>query len=67
MAPYVRDRRHLVGLIFVLIGLVLIIDNIKFMPDFIPWWIWTWGFLLITIGVFSLLTSDKVAPGVLLI
>ena len=67
MAPYVRDRRHLVGLIFVLIGLVLIIDNIKFMPDFIPWWIWTWGFLLITIGVFSLLTSDKVAPGVVLI
>ncbi|MCK5467616.1 MAG: hypothetical protein KAI99_03885 [Cyclobacteriaceae bacterium] len=67
MAPYVRDRRHLVGLIFVLIGLVLIIDNIRFMPDFIPWWIWTWQFLLITIGVFSLITSDKVGPGVVLI
>ena len=67
MAPYVRDKRHVVGLIFVLIGLVLIIDNIRFMPDFIPWWIWTWQFLLITIGVFSLITSDKVGPGVVLI
>lgn len=67
MAPYVRDKRHLTGLILVMIGLVLIIDNIKFMPDFIPWWVWSWQFLLITIGIFSLLTSDKVAPGVVLI
>lgn len=67
MAPYIRDKRHLVGLIFVFIGLVLIIDNIKFMPDFIPWWIWTWQFFLITVGVFSLLTTDKVGPGIALI
>ena len=67
MAPYIRDKRHLVGLIFVFIGLVLILDNIRFMPQIIPWWIWTWQFLLITIGVFSLLTSDKTGPGVVLI
>ena len=67
MAPYIRDKRHLVGLIFVLIGLVLIIDNIRFIPHFIPSWIWSWQFLLIAIGGFSLLTSDKVAPGVILI
>lgn len=67
MAPYVRDKRYLVGLIFVLIGLVLIIDNIRFMPHFIPWWIWTWQFLLITIGAFSLLTTDKTGPGIVLI
>lgn len=67
MAPYIKDKRHLVGLIFVLIGLVLIIDNIRFIPHFIPWWIWSWQFLLIAIGGFTLLTSDKVAPGVILI
>ncbi len=67
MAPYIRDKRHLVGLIFVFIGLVLIIDNIKIMPDFIPWWIWTWQFFLITLGVFVLLTSDKIGPGIALI
>ena len=66
MAPYIKDKRHLVGLIFVLIGLVLIIDNIRFIPHFIPWWIWSWQFLLIAIGGFTLLTSDKVAPGVIL-
>ncbi|MCG8311354.1 MAG: cell wall-active antibiotics response protein [Cytophagales bacterium] len=67
MAPFVKDKRHLVGLILILIGLVLIIDNLRFIPAFIPWWIWTWQFLLITIGVFSLLTTEKVGPGILLI
>jgi hypothetical protein len=46
---------------------ILILDNIRFIPDFIPWWVWTWQFLLITIGVFSILTSDKIAPGIILI
>ncbi len=67
MAPYVRDKRHLVGLILVLIGVVLIIDNIRFLPHIIPWWVWTWQFLLITIGAFSLLTTDKTGPGIVLI
>ncbi len=67
MAAIFKDKRHLVGIILVLIGFVLIVDNIRFIPDFIPWWIWTWQFLLITIGVFSLLTSDNPAPGVVLI
>ena len=67
MAPRVKDKRHLAGIILVLIGVVLILDNIRFIPNFIPWWIWTWQFLLITIGVFSLLTSEKTAPGVILI
>lgn len=67
MAPYIRERKHLIGIILVVIGLVLIVDNLRFTPHFIPWWIWTWQFLLITIGVFSLLTSDKVGPGIVLI
>ena len=67
MAPYIKDKRHLVGIILVFIGVILILDNIRFLPDFIPWWIWTWQFLLITIGVFSLLTTDKIGPGVILI
>jgi len=67
MAPFIKDKRHLVGIILVFIGVVLILDNIRFFPDFIPWWIWTWQFLLITIGAFSLLTTDKIGPGVVLI
>lgn len=67
MAPFIKDKRHLVGILLVLIGFVLIADNIRFLPSFIPWWIWTWQFLLITIGVFSLLTSDNSGPGIVLI
>jgi len=67
MAPFIKDKRHLIGLIFIFIGFILIIDNLRFMPHFIPWWIWTWQFLLITIGAFSLLTSDNKGPGIVLI
>lgn len=67
MAPFIKDKRHLVGILLVLIGAVLILDNIRFMPNIIPWWVWTWQFLLITIGVFSLLTSEKTGPGIVLI
>ncbi len=67
MAPYIKDRRYLAGLLLVAIGMLLIIENIKFIPDFIPWWVWTWQFLLITIGVFSLLTSENTTPGIVLV
>ena len=67
MAPYIKDKRYLVGIILILIGALLIIENIRFIPNFIPWWVWSWQFLLITIGVFSLLTSDNQGPGIILI
>jgi len=67
MAPIIKEKRHLVGLILLGIGFLLIIENLKIVPDFMPWWIWTWQFLLITIGVFSLLTTDNKGPGIILI
>lgn len=67
MAPFIKDRRHLIGLIFLFVGIVLILDNIRFLPHIIPWWVWSWQFLLITIGTFSLLTSDNRRPGIILI
>lgn len=67
MAPFIKDKRHLVGIILVLIGVALILDNIRFIPDFIPYWVWSWQFLLITIGAFSLLTSENNGPGIVLI
>jgi len=67
MAPIIKERRHLAGLILLGIGFLLIVHNLKFVPDFIPWWVWTWPFLLITIGTFSLLTSDNKGPGIILI
>jgi hypothetical protein len=67
MAPIIKEKRHLVGLILLGIGFLLIIENLKFVPDFTPWWVWTWQFLLITIGVFSLLTTDNKGPGIILI
>ena len=67
MAPYVKDKKTLVGAILVIAGILLILDNLKFMPQFIPWWVFTWQFLLIGIGVVSLLTHERATPGIILI
>ncbi len=67
MAPYIRDKKALIGALLVIAGILLILDNLKFVPDFMPWWIFTWQFLLIAIGVISLLTSEKTTPGFVLI
>jgi hypothetical protein len=67
MASIFKDKRHLVGIILVLVGVALIIDNIRFIPDFIPYWVWTWPMLLIAIGSFSLLTNENNGPGIVLI
>lgn len=50
----------------ILAGFALIVDQVLDI-SIIPYWIWTWQFLLITIGVISLLTSDKTVPGIILI
>jgi hypothetical protein len=67
MAPYVKDRRALLGGILVIAGLLLLLDNVRGFPDVIPWWVYTWQFLLIGIGVISLLTSERSTPGTVLI
>lgn len=67
MASIFKDKRHLVGIILVLVGVVLVIDNIRFIPDFIPYWVWSWPMILIVIGTFSLLTNENNGPGIVLI
>ena len=67
MASHLRDRRALLGGLLVIAGLLLTLDNVRGFPDIIPWWVYTWQFLLIAIGVISLLTSDRSTPGIVLI
>ncbi len=54
-----REKRNIIGLIFVIIGILLILDNVTFLPNIIPHWVWTWQFLIIGIGVFMLLSGKK--------
>jgi len=66
MKPIIHDKKVLIGSLMILAGFALIVDRVLDI-SIIPYWIWTWQFLLITIGIISLLTSDKIAPGIILI
>jgi predicted membrane protein len=59
--------RLFMGTILVLIGVLLLLDNLNIMPISLPGYVFSWKMLLVVIGVFILINSDHKAPGVILI
>ena len=61
-----KDRRLLTGLLLILVGLVLALDNF----GFIPWELWyltSWKTLIIVIGVFLIISSKNKVAGTIMI
>ena len=67
MAPFVRDRKVLFGVILVIVGLYLFVQQTGVFHFYMPDWVWTWPTLLIGIGIIALLTNDNPTPGVVLL
>ena len=53
-----KNRRALLGLFLVAIGLFILLDNLNILPR-MPWWLYRWYTLLIVIGVFNLLVGNR--------
>lgn len=60
------NKRAALGVLFVAIGAVLLLDNMNLIPSAL-WWISKWYTLLIAIGVFNLFTNNKSAGVVLIV
>jgi len=61
-----KDRRLLTGLLLILVGLVLALDNF----GFIPWELWyltSWQALILVIGLFLVISSKNKVPGTIMI
>lgn len=67
MSAIVKNKKALTGIIFVLIGIVLVIDNVNLFPGIFPYWFFSWQMLLIVIGTVALLTNENLTPGIILI
>jgi len=65
MAPIIKEKRLLVGMLLILVGIALVLDKMHFI--FLPGWVISWPMLLLVIGVFSMLTNDRPVPGIFLI
>ncbi|MEQ9424953.1 MAG: DUF5668 domain-containing protein [Cyclobacteriaceae bacterium] len=64
---YVNDKRKLFGLLLIIIGAVLVLDNLYILPFFFPYWIFSWPMILLTIGTFILLTNENREGGLILL
>ncbi|MDF1548082.1 MAG: DUF5668 domain-containing protein [Bacteroidales bacterium] len=62
-----RDNRSFVGLVFLLIGLVLLGKNFDFIPYNISYILFSWQMLLIVIGILLITVKKKSIGGLFMI
>ena len=61
------DRRSLLGVLLLLVGAVLILNNFNVIPFHIPYYVFSWKMILIVIGLFLILIKGKNSEGFVLI
>ena len=59
------DRKSVLAVVLIVLGSVLLLHKLHFL--FIPWYVFTWQFLLIGIGFLLILTQDKWEGGIVMI
>lgn len=59
------DRKSVLAVILIVVGSFLLLHKLDFL--FIPWYFFTWQFLLIGIGILIIATQDKWEGGLVLI
>lgn len=59
--------RIFMGAILVILGALLLLDNLNIMPIDLPGYVFSWKMLLVVIGAFILINSEHKMPGVILI
>ncbi len=54
-----KNRRAVLGLILILAGALLLLDNFRLIPWDIGYYLFTWQMILIVIGIFQLVSGNK--------
>ena len=63
----ISNKRIITGGIFLVIGSVLLLDNLHLFNIRIPWYFFTWQMFLILFGVFIIAAREKLGVGLTLI
>lgn len=62
----IRDRRLILGLVLIIIGAILILDNLRIIPYSIRYYLFSWEVIIMLIGVL-LIYGKRVGSGLVLI
>jgi len=66
MAPIVKDKKLVIGVILIIIGILLFFRNTDIFFFHFPHWLFSWPTILFGIGVLAFLTSDNPTAGLIL-
>ncbi len=61
------DKRFWFGVLLVVVGVFLLLDNLYILPFYIPYYFFSWQMILIIIGLFLLLVKERREGGSILI
>lgn len=63
-----RNNSHIgVGVVVILVGLFLLLDNLNVVPHWLNYYLFAWQNILIAIGIISLIAKPNKVPGLVLI
>ena len=60
------NRRLILGSIFIVLGTLFLLDNLRILEFRIPDFLWRWEMILITIGIVNILTRNYSAAFILI-
>lgn len=60
------NRKTVLGVVFIIIGVYLLLNNLNMIPFALPWYFFQWQMILIGLGIFNLLTGNRKGAFVLL-
>ncbi len=55
-----KNSKAILGIFLVLIGVVLLLDNLRILPR-LPWWIYEWYTVMIVIGILAFFLGNRTA------
>lgn len=61
------DRRLWLGLVFLLVGFIWLLDNLDIIPEFIPDYLLNWKMFLIALGIYFIAGRQKPEVGIIMI
>ena len=62
-----KDNRNKVGIIFLIVGFILLGNNMHFIPNFVSGYLFSWPMFLIGLGLFMIIMNRRNVGGAIMI
>ena len=64
MNPLTNNKKVIFAILIIIIGIVLLLDNLRILDFHIPYYLFEWYMIFIVLGVFLIIGRERPGPGV---